>query len=89
MPVATPKGDRYWITFICGALQFWAVALLKHKSDTLAKFKRYKTYAENFHGLKILEEQDDGGGEYMGRQFNQLCIEAGISRCHTEPDEPH
>ncbi len=89
MPVATPEGDRYWITFICGALRFWAVALLKHKSDALAEFKRYKAYAENFHGLKILEEQDDGGGEYMGRQFDQLCIEAGISRRHTEPDEPH
>ena len=89
MPVATLEGYRYWITFICGALRFWVVALLKHKSDALAEFKRYKAYAENFHGLKILEEQDDGGGEYMGHQFDKLCIDEGISRRHTEPDEPY
>lgn len=80
---------RYWVPFICGALRWLDVSLLKNKSEAFAEFKRYKAYAENFHGLKILEEQDDGGGEYMGHQFDQFCAVEGILWRHTEPDEPH
>jgi hypothetical protein len=83
------RGYKYWITFICDALRFWTVDFLKRKSDAFASFVRFKAYAENFHGIKIQATRDDGGGEYMGKVFNDFCDKEGIDRQRTEPDEPH
>lgn len=89
MPTASHRGSKYWITFICDAMQFWAVDFLRSKSDAFDAFVRFKAYAENFHGLKIQAFRDDKGGEYIGAKFIKLCADEGIERQHTEPDEPH
>ncbi len=90
MPVATPEGYRYWVTFICSASDIWGLSLLKYKSDAFAAFKQFKAYAENAHPrLKIVEFQEDKGGEYMGKEFDDFCADHGIKRHHTEPDEPY
>ncbi|SJL14968.1 uncharacterized protein ARMOST_18445 [Armillaria ostoyae] len=90
MPVATLEGYRYWVTFICSTSDIWGVSLLKHKSDAFAAFKQFKVHAENVHpGLKIVEFQEDKGGEYMGKEFTDFCANHGITRRHTEPDEPY
>jgi hypothetical protein len=36
MPVATPEGYKYWMTFIDDHTGFWAVALLKKKSEAFS-----------------------------------------------------
>ena len=89
LPVATPEGYVYWMTFVCDATRFWVMAYLKRKSDAFAAFKAYKAYAENCLGLRIKATRDDKGGEYMGREYADFCAEHGIQRQHTEPDEPH
>jgi hypothetical protein len=89
MPVATPEGYRYWMTFICDSKRYWAVAFLKQKSEAFTAFKQYKAYAEKVLGVRIIMTRDDKGGEYMGREFEKFCADEGISRQHTEPNEPH
>ncbi|KAL7285881.1 hypothetical protein ACG7TL_000992 [Trametes sanguinea] len=89
LPVPTPKGHVYWMTFVCDATRFWVVAYLKRKSDTFAAFQAYKVYAENCLGLRIKATHDDKGGKYIGREYNDFCAQHGIQHQHTEPDEPH
>jgi len=89
MPVATPEGFRYWITFIDDSKRFWTVYFLKKKSDAFTAFKAYKAYAEKALGMQIMMTRDDKGGEYMGKEYEKFCVDHGISRQHTEPNEPH
>ncbi|KAL7278120.1 hypothetical protein ACG7TL_008091 [Trametes sanguinea] len=89
LPMPTPEGHVYWMTFVCDATRFWVVAYLKRKSDAFAAFQAYKAYAENCLGLRIKATRDDKGGEYIGREYNDFCAQHGIQRQHTEPDEPH
>ncbi|GJE95983.1 hypothetical protein PsYK624_121760 [Phanerochaete sordida] len=89
LPVATPEGYRYWITFICDASRHYTVAYLRTKDEALAAFKAYKAWAENKLGVSIGALQDDKGGEYISTAFTEFCAAHGIERRHTEPDEPH
>lgn len=89
LPVATPEGRRYWMTFIDDDSRYWAVTFLKRKSDALDTFKAYKVYAETALGLRIKATRDDKGGEYIGHEYDAFCRQHGIQRQHTEPDETH
>ncbi|KAL0960995.1 hypothetical protein HGRIS_014931 [Hohenbuehelia grisea] len=91
LPVADAQGHRYWQTFICDASDYWAIAFLRKKSDAFEAFKCFKAYAEKFHGHKmaILATREDKGGEFIGKDFAAYCASEGITRQHTEPDEPH
>lgn len=61
---------------------------MKAKSETFDVFKRLKAYAETQLGAKIAALQDDKGGEYMSKEFEQYCIDHGISRRHTVRNRP-
>jgi hypothetical protein len=89
MPVATPEGFRYWMTFIDDSTRFWTVFFLKQKSDAFVAFKSYKAFAEKELGIEIMMTRDDKGGEYMGKEYEKFCMDHGIRRQHTEPNEPH
>jgi len=86
--VQSPSGFRYWSTFIDDHTDFWAVMPMQKKSDTFSSFKRYKAYAENKLEKHIVALQDDKGGEYMGTEFDQFCIDEGIYRRHTVRNRP-
>lgn len=89
MPTTSRQGNRYWVTWICAAMQMQDIDFLRQKSGTLASFERFKAYAENFHGMKIKVLREDKGGEYMSKALAKICEREGIGRQHTEPDEPH
>jgi transposase InsO family protein len=89
LPVQTPEGYRYWQPFIDDKSRFRVVAFLRHKSEALQSFKRFKAYAENQQGCKIKVERDDKGGEFIGKEFFDFCADEGIMRQHSERDEPH
>ena len=84
----TPEGYQYWVTFIDDCTSFWAVILLKNKSDTFQAFKTFKAWAENQLEAKIKELQDDKAGEYMSDEFNKFCDDCGIFRRHTTRNRP-
>ncbi len=90
MPIATPEGYHYFVTFICTKTDYWATVCLRKKSDTFLAFKVFKAQAECEHpGLHIIEFQEDKGEEYMSAEFINFCAEHGIQHRHTEPDEPY
>src|SRR5215510_3977976 len=89
LPVRTPEGYRYWVTFIDDATRLWALYLLREKSDTFHAFKSFKAYVENLTDKRIKTLRDDKGGEYMSNEFGKFLEEAGIARQHTVHNEPH
>ncbi|KAI5116502.1 hypothetical protein M0805_000604 [Coniferiporia weirii] len=90
LPVHSCEGHyQYWITFICDASQWWSLIPLQKKSDAFAAFKQFKAYAENQMGWKIKVIRDDKGGEYMSKEWENLCIDEGIKQEHTLRAEPH
>ena len=62
--------------------------LLKSKDETFEAFKRFKVYAKNRTGRKLLCLRDDKGGEYMSKAFERFCEEYGIARQHTVCNRP-
>jgi hypothetical protein len=86
--VRTMSGYRYWITFIDDHTRFRAVMFLKSKDQAFDAFRRYKAYAENHLGAKILCMRIDKGGEYMSNQFIDYMLDHGITRQYTVRARP-
>ena len=89
LPVQSKEGYKYWITFIDDYSRFWAVLPLRAKSDAFGAFKQYRAYAENQLNRTIKALRDDKGGEYMSKEMEEYCKNAGIHRQHTLRAEPH
>ena len=53
MNVKARGGYKYFISFIDDYLRYDHVYLMHHKSDSLEKFKKYKTEVENELGKTI------------------------------------
>ena len=58
-------------------------------SDAFAAFKAFKALAENQLNARIKVLHDDKGGEYMSKEWEELCTTSGIKRMHTLRAEPH
>jgi GAG-pre-integrase domain len=80
----TMSGYLYWITFIDDCTLFRAVMFLKAKSKVFEAFKRYRAYAENHLGAKILCMQIDKGGEYMS-----TSVAVAVARICLHPSASH
>jgi hypothetical protein len=88
LPVPSPEGYRYWITFLDDRTKLHAVHFLKQKSNTFDAFKTFKVYAENQVNAKIKALQDDKGGEYISNAFLKFTDQYGITRCHSTRNCP-
>ena len=51
---------------------------MAHKSESLGKFKEFKSEVENQLGKTIKALRSDCGGEYMSEDFSNLLKECGI-----------
>src|SRR5882672_5138557 len=89
LPVCSPEGYQYWVSFIDDATCFLVVVLLHNKSEAFLAFRTYKAYVENLVGHKIKNLQDDKGGEYISKEFGEFLVNAEIARQHTVHGEPH
>ena len=80
--VGTHQSYHYWVFFIDDFSCFKAVYLHKHKSETFAAFKKFKSWAENITGERLGSLHDDKGGEYMSRELDAFCIDQSIQKQH-------
>ena len=89
LPVRTPEGYRFWVTFIDDMSRFWAVYLLRTKDEVYEAFKRYQAFVETQLGKKIKMFRNDKGGEYISNSFKAHLQKCGIKTQHTQRNEPH
>jgi len=64
------------------------VYLLKHKSETLARFKEWKTMVEKQFGESVKRLRSDNGGEYISSEWEVLLKGEGIVHELTVPNTP-
>lgn len=65
----------------------WAY-LLKNKNDALDAFKKFRALVENNPNRRIETLRTYSGGEFVSKEFNSYCAEAGIKRHLKAPYSP-
>lgn len=88
MDPLTLGGSHFFLLIIDDYSRLMWVALLKHKSDALSAFKKFKALAEVEKDLKIKCLQTDRGGEFTSNEFIDFCVTQGIKRHLTAPYSP-
>jgi hypothetical protein len=88
MTVASLNGYFYYVFFLDDSSWNTWIYLLKTKDGVLLRFQEFKAQVENMTERKIKVLRSDNGGEYTSRDFNDLCIEAGIKREYIIPYNP-
>ncbi|KAK8506959.1 hypothetical protein V6N12_009270 [Hibiscus sabdariffa] len=81
-------GFQYFITFTDDFSRYGYIYLMRHKSEALKKFKKFKSEVQNQHGKSIKALRSDRGGEYLSQYFDQLLKECGIVSQLTPPGTP-
>ena len=79
---------RYVLTFLDDFSRYTWVYFIRHKSKVFEHLKDFKALAENQSMRKIKILHTDNGGEYVSRNVQNLCSEAGIQLQHTIPYTP-
>jgi transposase InsO family protein len=84
-PVLSTNGYKYYIIFVDDfSRHTWPIPL-KHKSDALEQFVKFKCLTENLFSLRIKQLQKDGGGEYSSSAFSKFLADHGIFHRTTCP----
>jgi hypothetical protein len=73
-PMQTPSigGSTYFLTFIDDFSRKTWIYFLKHKSDALGCFQKFKSLVEKQSGYYIKCLRTDKGGEYISREFQNF-----------------
>jgi hypothetical protein len=96
-PIEYVDGFDSFITFTDDYSRYGYIYLIKHRSESLNKFKIFKAEVENQHNLKIKVVRSDRGGEYYGKHttygqilgpFSKYLQENGIVTKYSMSDEP-
>ena len=83
------QGCRYSICFVDDYSGLTSIYFLKSKSDAAAALKRYICEIAPYGQIKTI--RSDGGGEYIGQDFQNLLLENHIDINHetSAPHSPH
>ena len=65
-------GGRYYFKLTDSATSYKFVYILKHKSETLSTFMKFKSFFENQKNLTIKSMVNNNGGEYVGTAFKDF-----------------
>ena len=89
-PMATPSlgGARYFLLFIDDFSRYTTIYTIKHKSEVIECFRKFKSQVENQQSQRIQRFRSDGGGEYISKEFTRLLDDAGIVREQTAAYSP-
>ena len=86
MSVIGYDGSRYFVTFVDACTKESEVFLIKYKSEVPAMFRRYKASKERPNEGRIISRfHSDGGGEYLGFDFQLDLAEEGITFTYSTP----
>lgn len=87
-PVLSYQNFRYYAIFIDGCTRYTCFFPLKFNSDFMKCFQDFHKYVDNQFARKIKIFQSDGGGEFIGRQFQQYLLDHGIKHRLSCPHTP-
>ncbi|CAL8151030.1 unnamed protein product [Prunus armeniaca] len=73
MQTVTKAGNRFFLTFIDDCTRMCWVYFLRHKSEALTVFKKFKATVELQSGYKLKKLRSDRGGEYTSVEFDSFC----------------
>ena len=80
MSVTGHEGSRFFVTFLDACTKESEVFLIKYKSEVPAMFRRYKASKERPNEGRVIHRfHSDGGGEYLGFDFQLDLAEDGIT----------
>ena len=81
-------GYEYFIIFTDDHTRYGHVYLMRHKSDSFEKFKKYRTEVEKQLGKPIKAIRSDRGGEYLSNEFIDHLVHNGILSQLSAPRTP-
>ncbi|RVW71367.1 Retrovirus-related Pol polyprotein from transposon TNT 1-94 [Vitis vinifera] len=81
--VVSLGGNMYFVSFIDDYSRKVWMYFMRHKLDTFAKFKLWKTEVENQTERKIKCLRSDNGTKYIDSKFTELYEQHGIKRHFT------
>ncbi|KAI5353802.1 hypothetical protein L3X38_006696 [Prunus dulcis] len=76
MQTVTKAGNRFFLTFIDDCTRMCWVYFLRHKSEALCVFKKFKATVELQSGYKLKKLRSDRGGEYTSVEFDRCPTKA-------------
>jgi transposase InsO family protein len=84
-PMQTPptRGSTCFLTVIDEFSRKTWIYFLKHKSDALGCFQQFNSLVEKQSGYYIKVLKADRGGEYVSREFHNICKDHGIHKQFT------
>lgn len=88
MEVATPGGNRYFMTMVDDFSGYTVIYLLKAKSEAESKIREYFNLVKNQFGRPPRVLRTDGGGEYSGSSLKKFLAESGTIHQMTAPYSP-
>ncbi|GAA5919063.1 hypothetical protein JCM5296_003827 [Sporobolomyces johnsonii] len=86
--VRTNKGARYYLVIVDDHTRYVWVEFLKHKSDAVTAFARWKTYQEKRLSRKVTVVRTDRGGEFIQGAFEKNLRDDGIEHQYTMARTP-
>jgi hypothetical protein len=78
LPIYSISGCKYYAIFVDDFSRYSWLFPLKHKSDVLECFIKFKCLMENLLSCKLKRLQTDRGGEYTSHSFKQYLSTHGI-----------
>ena len=88
MSVEARGGYRYFLTFTNDLSRYGYIYLMKHKSETIEKFKEFQNEVENHRNKKIKFLLSVRGVEYLSYEFGLHLKQCGIVSQLTPPGTP-
>lgn len=88
MEVATPSGNRFYLTMVDDFSGYTVLYLLKAKAEVDSKVREYCSMVKNQFGRYPRIIRTDGGGEYSSTVFKQYLAKNGIILQQTAPYSP-
>ena len=85
MQIEDFRGHRFTCLLVCAKSRFKWITLLKKKDEAAQIFVNWKVKAERQFDCKVKRLHTDGGGEWLGHEFQHWLANEGIDHVTTQP----
>ena len=89
-PMQQPSisGSRYAILFTDDYTRWRAVYFMAHKGEAAQKLAQFQQEVAAANGLRVKALRSDNGGEFIGREFRDVCVKGGTALQMSAPYSP-